>query len=130
MPHIIVEYSPNLGKDGERIAALLGELAKATAASGLFPTAGLRVRAHRSDIHHVGDGRKDAGFVHIQLRIGPGRSVEQQEQIAAELFELTEGFFADDLAQRPLALSLEIVELGIRHNRNNLRSYIDAPDST
>ena len=72
MPHIIIEYSDNLEK---RInLEELIEIAHATAVdTEVFPLGGLRVRAARREHYKIADGHPDNGFIHIELKIGPGR---------------------------------------------------------
>ncbi len=123
MAHIIVEYSANLDNADTRCQELLSKLAVAADRTGLLPVPGLRARAHRCDYFQVADGRADGAFVHVQLRIGPGRSEDDRASIATALFDVLKDFYATDSAKRALALSLELVELGIRHNLNNLRQY-------
>ncbi len=123
MAHIIVEYSANLDSADTRCRELLSKLAEAAGRTGLLPVPGLRARAHRCDHFQVGDGHADGAFVHVQLRIGPGRSEADRERIAAGLFNVLKDFYATDSTTRALALSLELVELGIRHNLNNMRQY-------
>ena len=72
MPHIIIEYSDNVGKLIQ-LDGLIENVHKTAISTGIFSIGGLRVRAARRDHYKVADGHPDNGFVHVELKIGPGR---------------------------------------------------------
>src|SRR5208283_1627771 len=73
MPHCIVEYTDNLGKEAA-IPALLEKIAaKFRDSNGVFPTGGIRVRAIRLAEYVIADGKGDDAFVNVTAKIGPGR---------------------------------------------------------
>lgn len=110
MPHLIVEYSSNL--DGAiDIVALLKSVHEAALATGVFPIGGLRTRAVRRDTYVVADGHIDNGFIHIQARIGTGRTPDVRQQAAEQVFAAVKVATASVFATRPLGLTLEIVEI-------------------
>ena len=112
MPHLIVEYSSNL-EDEKRvdIRALVDALHAAALETGVFPIGGLRTRAERRDVYKIADGHKDNGFVHVQARIGTGRTAEVRQKAAEHLFEAVKRGTAHAFATSPLGLTLEIVEI-------------------
>ena len=81
MPHLIIEYSANLDADIE-VAALAQTIHEAALATVVFPVGGRRTRVARRDIYVVGDGHVDNRFIHIQARIGAGRSPEVRQKAA------------------------------------------------
>ncbi len=120
MPHFIVEYTSNLRSETD-IPALLKKLnTTAIGMDGLFPLGGIRARAMEIEDYCIADGSHDAAFVHVTIKIGRGRTDEQKERICETLFGAVKDHFADVFARRPLALSLELVELNDpwtrRHN--------------
>ncbi|AAV97452.1 5-carboxymethyl-2-hydroxymuconate delta isomerase (plasmid) [Ruegeria pomeroyi DSS-3] len=110
MPHFIVEYSGNL-EDALDIGALC-EVIRATAAGiDTFPMPGIRVRAFRADHWAIADGDPKHGFIDISIRLRAGRAPEVKQAAAAEVFEAVRAFVAPVMAQRSLALSLEMRDI-------------------
>ena len=73
MAHFILEYSANLGPKVD-VSSLLEAIVDEAVATGVFPRAGCRARAHRCDDYFIADGRAEFAFVHLQVRMGAGRS--------------------------------------------------------
>jgi 5-carboxymethyl-2-hydroxymuconate isomerase len=127
MPHLIVEYSANLQSDLN-----MGELAKAlheaALATGVFPIGGCRTRLACRDVYVIGDGHPENRFIHVQARIGTGRSPDVRQVAAMQIFEALKLATADVFARHPLGLTLEIVEIdpvgSLKHN--NLHDIIAA----
>ncbi len=127
MPHLIVEYSASLepGLDMARVVAALHEAALET---GVFPVGGIRTRAARRDVYRIADGHADNAFIHIQARIGTGRTAEVRQQAAEHIFARLKSETAETFAKQPLGLTLEIVEIdpvgSLKHN--NLHDIVAA----
>jgi 5-carboxymethyl-2-hydroxymuconate isomerase len=126
MPHIIVEYTDNLGADA-RIPALLKTINDTLIAQdGAFPIGGIRSRALELRDYRVADGaEKSDAFVHITLKIGAGRSDAVKKKTCDELFEAVKAHFAEVYATRGLALSMELIEFSesgtYKHNNIHAR---------
>ena len=126
MPHIIIEYSDNLEKRinlGELI-----EIAHTTAVdTGVFPLGGLRVRAARREHYKIADGHPDNSFIHIELKIGPGRDKETKKSALENIFSTVEEYLKPIHENSPLAMSAELNEFDseLRINRNNIHKYIE-----
>ncbi len=127
MAHFILEYSGNLDSETLGIRKLFSTLHETVAASGIFPMAGMRSRAYRADEYYVANGDTNHAFVHLNVKIGTGRSEQEQadafEQIKAVLLEHLDAIYQS----RALAISVEMNELPetLRHNANNVREYIN-----
>lgn len=125
MPHIIVDYSANLDTRID-IPALLEKLHAAALETGVFPVGGLRTRAARRDAYVVADRHPDNAYVHVQLRIGSGRTPDVRQKAAEHIFATLKSATTADMAQNPLGLTLEVVEIdpvgALRHN--NLHDYV------
>lgn len=125
MPHIIIEYSANLDAELD-ISALAGAVHEKALATGVFPIGGTRTRAARRDTFVIGDGHAENGFIHVQARIGTGRPPEIRQKVAEELFAVLKDFTAHVFEEKPLGLTLEIVEIdpvgSMKHN--NLHEII------
>ena len=119
MPHLIVEYSANL-EPGLDIPGLVTALHEAALETGVFPIGGIRTRAERRDVYRIADGHADNTFIHVQARIGTGRTAEVRQQAAEHIFARLKAQTANVFANRPLGLTLEIVEIdpvgSLKHN--------------
>ncbi|HRK17955.1 MAG TPA: 5-carboxymethyl-2-hydroxymuconate Delta-isomerase [Hyphomicrobiaceae bacterium] len=125
MPHIIVDYSANLDARLD-IPQLLEKLHTAALETGVFPVGGLRTRAARRDAYVVADRHSDNAYVHVQLRIGTGRTPDVRQKAAEHVFAALKSATAADMTKHPLGLTLEVVEIdpvgALRHN--NLHDYV------
>lgn len=110
MPHLTIEYSPNLVRDVD-IAALCDRLRQAAVAQDVFPAAGVRVRAIAADYVSIADGNPAHGYIDVVIRLRGGRSQDAKEAATAALFEVVEQFVAPVMAKRPLALSMEMRDI-------------------
>lgn len=119
MPHLIIEYSANLD-DALDMRVLANAVHDATLTTGVFPLAGTRTRLVRRDAVVVADKHPDNSFIHLQMRIGVGRTPEVRAGVAETVFERLKAVAAPAFAARPLALSMEIVEMNpagaLKHN--------------
>ncbi len=127
MPHLIIEYSANL-EGAVEIAGLVKQIHDAALETGVFPIGGIRTRAERRDIYAIADGHADNGFIHVQARIGVGRTPEVRQKAAEHIFSTLKAATADAFAKRPLGLTLEVVEIdpvgSLKHN--NLHDIVEA----
>ncbi len=74
MAHFIPEYSANLPKQKLALKDLFKKLHEVAAATGIYPLPGLRSRAHCAEDFWVADGNPEFAFIHLNFRIGPGRT--------------------------------------------------------
>ena len=127
MPHLIVEYSANLDRAVD-IPALVKAVHDAALETGVFPIGGLRTRAERRDVYRIADGHADNGFIHVQARIGHGRTPEVRQKAAEQIFAAVKRMTAEHFARAPLGLTLEICEIdpvgSCKHN--NLHELVEA----
>jgi 5-carboxymethyl-2-hydroxymuconate isomerase len=127
MPHIIVEYSANLETRTD-IPDLLTRLHAAALETGVFPIGGLRTRAARRDAYVVADSHPDNAFIHVQIRLGQGRTPDVRQKAAAHIFAALKSTTADVFATSPLGLTLEMVEIDPvgASKHNNLHDLVEA----
>lgn len=123
MPHFIVECTGNIHEQAD-LPGLFSRVNEALAATGIFPLGGIRSRAHWVDTWQMADGRHDYAFVHMTLKIGAGRSLENRQQVGEMLFALIKDHFAGLMDARYLALSFEIEELHptLNFKQNNVHA--------
>lgn len=145
MAHFIVEYSSNLvkqvslsknsgegngaevdeAKDVLDLDTLFSTLIDEAVASGVFPLAGIRCRAHRCEHYKIADGTPSFGFVHLNVRIGAGRTEQEKDQVSTLFFKVLSDHLSSLYSKQGLALSFELTELPHhKFNQNNLRKYL------
>lgn len=108
MAHLKIEYSE--GAEAH-IAALCAAGHRAMIEAGIFPLAGIRVRAYRADHAIVADGLAENAFVAMTLSVGAGRSTVALKTAGGIVFAAAQAALADLLATQHFALSLEIREI-------------------
>ena len=125
MPHLTIEYSANLEHQLD-LPQLIETLHDVTAGIEAFPLAGLRTRAERRAHYRIADGHPDNSFIHLQLKIGAGRELAVKEAAGETIFAAFTQYLAPISAQRPLAISFEIVEFDpvLNYKTGNIRDYL------
>ncbi len=110
MPHIIVEYSPNI-TDQVDVKGLCTDLLDTALETDIFEVGAVRVRAYAASAYAITDKHADNSFVDISVRMAAGRSQEIKRDLGDRLFAIAcKGL--EPLYQTPhFALSIEIREI-------------------
>lgn len=125
MPHIQIDYSPNL-EDRLDMAGLCRTLRDAAVETQILPLAGLRVRATACSHVVIADGNPDHAFLDISLRLRGGRTAEAKAQATNHIFAAAEAFCADVLATSSLMLSFEMrdIDPDLSPKTSSIRRYL------
>jgi 5-carboxymethyl-2-hydroxymuconate isomerase len=125
MPHITLEYSANLETTLD-MYGLCTALKNAAAATGVFPPAGIRVRAVQCTHTVVADGDPRHGFIDISVRLRAGRSEDAKTKATDAIFAAAEEFTAAHMASNPFMLSLELRDIAPQMSRkaSSIRNYL------
>ena len=125
MPHIVMDYSPNLAPRLD-IPGLCLVLRDAAAATGILPLAGIRVRATQCTHVVIADGNPDHAFLDISLRLRAGRAEADKRRATAEIFAAAEGFCAEVLASSSFMLSFEMrdIDADLSPKISSIRRYL------
>lgn len=107
MPHIIVEYSPNLESRID-MAELCDFIRRTAITIDALPMPGIRVRAIKVDHYSIADGNPDHAFIDVSLRLRAGRSMDVRKHAIETLFEAVKEFLTAYMAENSLALSFEV----------------------
>lgn len=107
MPHLAIEYSPGLEARADMVG-VCAALHAAMAGAGIFPLAGIRVRAHRADHCIVADGLAENDFLAMTLSVGAGRDAGALKSAGEAIFKAAQTALAGPLSTPHFALSLEI----------------------
>ncbi|EDZ46263.1 5-carboxymethyl-2-hydroxymuconate delta isomerase [Rhodobacterales bacterium Y4I] len=110
MPHIMLDYSANM-EDRTDIAALCRHLRQAAAETGVFPLAGIRVRAFAASHASIADGDPQHGYIDISIRLRAGRDLDTRKRAAQAVFVAAQSFLEPALQQHSIALSLEMRDI-------------------
>lgn len=125
MPHIIIEYSSNIGArmDLERFVQKVHD---ATVETGEFPMAGLKTRTSERNCYRIADGHPDNAFVHIVLRIRPGHDPERKRRAGEKVFAVICDHLASIFESSPLGVTFEMQEIDtdFRFLKSNLGEYV------
>lgn len=107
MPHFHIDYSANL-ETAVDFKSLCSVLRLAAIETGVFPLAGVRVRASPCPHFSIADGDPQHGFIDISVRLRAGRPLELRKAATDTVFAAAEAFLAPVIKQQSIALSLEM----------------------
>lgn len=110
MPHLIIEYSRNLEEDC-KIADLVGAVHKVARASDLFNPAAVRTRAIPVDDYLIADGDPSLAYIHLYVRIKPGRPPEKKMDFGRTVHQAVREFLAPTFRNRGIAFNVEVQDV-------------------
>lgn len=110
MPHFHLDYSRNL-EARLSLPALLVCLRDAAVATGVFPLAGIRIRAVAADHVMMADGNPDHAFLDVSLRIGSGRDRQTKQRALDAVYAAVAGFCQPVMDTTSFMLSMELREI-------------------
>ena len=121
MPHLTLEYTDNLQVD---VQPLLTRLHAEAVATGAINLKGIKSRAIRHTEYRIADGNPDYAFVHVNLLIREGRSIEIQKEAARRVMAVLKDTFGHRFDKGYLSLSVDIKEMreGIALTDHNIPS--------
>lgn len=116
MPHLTLEYSANLEREGcfnelcQSLAAAMAALAYEDG-KPVFPLAGTRILAYPAHAHAVAGQQEGRGFVYINLRITPGRDAATLERSGDAILASVSNHFASVSISIPYAVTFHMDEM-------------------
>lgn len=125
MPHIQIDYSPNLDQRLD-VAGLCRVLRDAAVATGVLPLAGIRVRALKAEHVVIADGNPDHAYLDISIRLRGGRTPEAKARATEAIFAAAEAFCAEVMATSSLMLSMEMrdIDPALSPKASSIRKYL------
>lgn len=129
MPHFQIDYSPNL-EDRLDIAGLCAALRDTAVATGVFPAAGIRVRATACTHVVIADGNPDHAFLDLSIRLRGGRDLATRKSATAVLFAAAQAYCADVMATSSFMLSMEMRDIDpeLSPKASSIRNHL-GPDN-
>lgn len=114
MPQLVLEYSSNILEKND-ILSIFPKF-HAVLAQGLpINLSNCKSRAIESNLYYIGDGNPHHAFIHVDLKILPGRSDDTIKKVGERMMEILKNHFSGSLSKLQLQLSLSINELGKNH---------------
>jgi 5-carboxymethyl-2-hydroxymuconate isomerase len=110
MPHLTLEYTNNVGSEidfHEIFTAFHGILVDV----GSIDIGNCKSRAILLDDYLIGAGSPKGAFVHLEVRLLEGRSVDVKREMGSRFLELLGEYFATPLAKSELQITVQIMEM-------------------
>lgn len=125
MPHFHIDYSKNLERRID-MRGLCIAVRDAAMETGLFPLAGLRIRATPAEYVIMADGNPDHAYLDLSIRLRAGRDQAAKEQATSHIFAKLEQYCADALAQSSVMLSCEMrdIDPALSPKTSSIRRYL------
>lgn len=125
MPHLSFEYSANLD-DLVDFGAFCEHIRVHALETGVFPLAGIRVRAIRCEHFAIADAHPDNAFIDISIRLRGGRSPEDKAHATQAVFDAAADFLKPVIDTHPIALSLEMrdIDPALSPKLNTIRDHM------
>ena len=110
MPHLTLEFSSNIIEKND-MKSLFNKCHEAL--TYLLPTdiEHCKSRAIECSDFYIGNGDKDNGFVHIDLKVMPGRTTETLEKVTAAIMQILNLHFTKSSQSLKLQITLSLHEL-------------------
>lgn len=108
MPHCIVEYSAHLAQQIS-ISALVKTVHQGAIDSGLFEPTAIKTRAYGAEHSCVG-ATEGASFIHITLKIMPGRTDEQKQLLLQAIDKRIA-----NMCSQVSSVTIEVLDLAKEH---------------
>lgn len=110
MPHLVLEFSDNIleKRDFSDLFQKCHVILSQTLPSDIE---GCKSRAIEQKIYYIGNGSASHAFVHVSLKVMPGRSLDTLQQTGENLMKVFKNYFSESFKKFKLQLTLEITEL-------------------
>lgn len=128
MPHLHIDYSPNLEKRLD-LPGLCRALRDAAVETGVLPAAGVRVRATACDHVVIADGNPEHAYLDLSVRLRGGRSLADRRRATTHIFAALERYCADVMSTTSLALSMEMRDIDpeLSPKAGSIRDHLPDP---
>lgn len=108
MPQLILEYSSNVIEPDKELLKSINQFL-----TEILPTelSSCKSRAIRHDNFCVGNGNEKNAFIHVNLKVMPGRTVEKLNDVGNGMMKILQEYFHQSLQKLKLQITIEIGEL-------------------
>jgi 5-carboxymethyl-2-hydroxymuconate isomerase len=110
MPQLILEFSSNI-VEKNNLANLFQEFHSIL--EKILPTDIDSCKSRSMECHnyYIGNGDPNNAFVHISLKIMPGRNLDTLKNVGDSMMAILKIYFASSLKELNLQITLEVMEL-------------------
>src|SRR5690625_7268411 len=108
MPHMTVEYTENIASEINTNDLLTKMNKSLVSHEGLVTPQGIRSRAIQLTDYLVGHGDRENAFVHVTLKIAPGRTEGAKKKVFDDLCQTIEEHFNDVSEAKQITISREV----------------------
>lgn len=125
MPHFHIDYSANLETVVD-FSELCQVIRRAALETGVFPMAGIRVRATPCPHYAIADGAPEHGFIDLSVRLREGRPLDTRKAATAAIFKAAQTYLAPLMARQPVALSMEMrnIDAELSPKAGSIRDFL------
>ena len=125
MPHFQIDYSANLAERMD-IHGFCCAIRDAAVETGVFPFAGIRVRASACDHVVMADGDPKHAFLDLSVRLRAGRDLETRKTATALIFKAAEAYCAKVMSTSSFMLSMEMRDIDpeLSPKASSIRDYL------
>ena len=125
MAHFHIDYSPNLAERMD-IRGFCVAIRDAAAETGVFPVAGIRVRAIPAAHVVMADGDPEHAYLDLSVRLRGGRSLDAKTAATAHIFAAAEAYCAEVMETSSFMLSMEMrdIDPGLSPKSSSIRAYL------
>jgi 5-carboxymethyl-2-hydroxymuconate isomerase len=87
---------------------------------------GIRVRAFKADHVSMADGDPKHGYIDVMIKLRGGRPMDRKKHATNHVFAALEAFMAPHMANRSIALSLEMRDIDpeLSPKSGNIRDHL------
>ena len=111
MPQLTLEYTQNIDDSALKVGELLGELQQTLADKGGIDLGAFKSRAHRLETFRIGDGNAHGAFVHLEVALFSGRSLELRKALGDHCLDVLRHHFAPAFLKHKMQITVEMREI-------------------
>lgn len=110
MPQLMLEYSSNM-VENNKLNDLLKNINKFLSKSLPTDLFSCKSRSLECGVYCIGDGSSNNAFVHVNLKVMPGRDSNKLTEVGNGVLNILKEFFYESSQKLNLQITLEIEEL-------------------
>lgn len=120
MPHVTIEHSVNVSYD--KVAPLLPAIFSVLVAELPTQLESCKGRVLRHEQFLVGDGHAHHAFLHVNIRVLPGRSPAVHQRVTELVMAALKEAFANQSSELRLQLTVDIGDLSAAYQKHLVAS--------
>jgi len=110
MPHLTLEYTANVGQPVDSGTVFL-QIHRMLAEVGGVKIAHCKSRSRAVENFFIAEGGENAGFVHLDLRLLAGRSVQLKQELGTAALKILEQHFSTALGKLELQITVSVIDI-------------------